>query len=157
MVNSRGSGKPLAVLPDVLKSEIYMSHTPSHMPDQPVPDIGLFRAAYAAFNARDIDAALALMTPDVSWPRAFKGGFVRGPEEVRAYWTEQWSEINPHVEPVSFSLDEAGRILVEVHQVVRDLAGAVLADERVGHRFTVKHGLIDAMEVGPFPSPDLQA
>ena len=38
---------------------------------------------------RDIDAALALMTPDVEWPRAFKGGFVRGREEIRAYWTEQ--------------------------------------------------------------------
>ena len=59
-------------------------------PDPSPPQIKLLRAAYAAFNARDIPAALALMTPDVAWPRAFKGGFVRGPEEVRAYWTEQW-------------------------------------------------------------------
>jgi ketosteroid isomerase-like protein len=58
------------------------------MPNQPAPKIELLRAAYAAFNARDIDAALALMTPDVAGPRAFKGGFGRGPEEVRAYWTE---------------------------------------------------------------------
>jgi hypothetical protein len=55
------------------------------MPDQPLPEIGVLQAAYAAFNARDIDAALALMTPNVAWPRAFKGGFVRGREEVRAY------------------------------------------------------------------------
>jgi len=39
-----------------------------------------------------------------------------------------------------------------VHQVVRDLAGAVLADEHVGHRFTLAQGLIQAMEVGPLPS-----
>jgi ketosteroid isomerase-like protein len=122
------------------------------MPNQPAPEIELLRAAYAAFNARDIDAALAFMTPDVTWPRAFKGGFVRGPEEVRAYWTEQWSEINGHVEPVTFHPEESGRILVEVHQVVRDLAGAVLADEHVGHRFTIEHGLIQAMEVCPLPS-----
>jgi hypothetical protein len=122
------------------------------MSDQPAPEIELLRAAYAAFNARDIDAALALMTPDVVWPRAFKGGFVRGPEEVRAYWTEQWSEINGHVEPVSFYSEEGGRILVDVHQVVRDLAGAVLADQHVGHRFTLKHGLIQVMEVCPLPS-----
>ncbi|MHC5855234.1 nuclear transport factor 2 family protein, partial [Nostoc sp.] len=95
------------------------------MPDQPAPEIELLRAAYAAFNARNIDAALALMTPNVAWPKAFKGGFVRGPEEVRAYWTEQWSEIDPHVEPVAFHPEEAGRILVDVHQVVLDLAGAV--------------------------------
>ena len=122
------------------------------MPDQSAPEITLLRAAYAAFNARDIDAALALMTPDVAWPKAFKGGFVRGPEEVRAYWTEQWSEINPHVEPVSFYREEAGYILVDVHQVVRDLAGAVLADEHVGHRFILENDLIRAMEVGPVPS-----
>ena len=122
------------------------------MPKQPVPEIKLLRAAYAAFNARDIDAALALMTPDVAWPKAFKGGFVRGPVEVRAYWTEQWSEINPHVEPVSFHPENGGRILVDVQQVVRDLAGELLVDEHVGHRFTLRHSLIEAMEVGPLPS-----
>ncbi|MBW4606818.1 MAG: nuclear transport factor 2 family protein [Hassallia sp. WJT32-NPBG1] len=124
------------------------------MPDQPALLIELLRAAYAAFNARDIDAALALMTPDVAWPKAFKGGSALGHEEVRAYWTEQWSEINPHVEPVTFHSEESGRILVEVHQVVRDLAGAVLADEHVGHRFIIAQGLIQAMEVCPLPSSD---
>lgn len=119
------------------------------MPDQPTPEIERLRVAYAAFNARDIDAVLVLMTPDVAWPRAFKGGYVRGPEAVRAYWTEQWSEIDGHVEPIAFNPEKGGQILVEVHQVVRDLAGAVLADEHVGHRFTFKDGLIKAMEVCP--------
>ncbi|MBW4691173.1 MAG: nuclear transport factor 2 family protein [Lyngbya sp. HA4199-MV5] len=122
------------------------------MSDQPAPEIELLYAAFAAFNARDIDAALALMTPGVAWPRAFKGGSVYGPEAVRAYWTEQWSEINPHVDPVSFYLEETGRILVDVHLVVRDPAGAVLVDEHVGHRFTFEHGLIQAMEVCSPPS-----
>jgi hypothetical protein len=121
------------------------------MPDQPSPEVELLRAAYAAFNARDIDAALAVMTPDVAWPRAFKGGFVRGHQDVRAYWTEQWSEIDPHVEPTSFHPEGAGRILVDVHQVVRDRAGAVLADGHVGHRFTIESGLIRAMEVCSLP------
>ena len=124
------------------------------MPDPtPTPKIELLRAAYAAFNARDPDAAIALMTPDVHWPRAFKGGFVQGPEAVRAYWTEQWREIDAHVEPVAFHPEEDGRVLVQVHQVVRDLGGVVLADEQVGHRFTLKQGLIQAMEVCPLPLP----
>src|SRR5215470_17625152 len=122
------------------------------MPDRTVPEIELLRAAYAAFNARNIDAALALMTPDVAWPRAFKGGFVSGPEEVRGYWTDQWSEINPHVEPVAFHPEDAGHVLVEVHQVVRNLAGTILADQRVAHRFTIKKGLIQSMEICSFPS-----
>lgn len=117
----------------------------------------LLRAAYAAFNARDIDAALALMTADVAWPRAFKGDFVRGPQAVRTYWTEQWSEIDPHVEPVAFHPADGGRVLVEVHQVVRDLAGAVLADGYVGHRFTFSDGLIQAMELSALPPSDPKA
>lgn len=36
------------------------------MPIQPAPEIQLHRAAYPAFNARDIDAALALMTQEVA-------------------------------------------------------------------------------------------
>lgn len=120
-------------------------------------EIQLLRTAYAAFNARNIDATLALMTPDVHWPRAFKGGFVRGPEEVRAYWTEQWSEIDGHVEPVAFHLEGSGQVLVKVHQVVRDLTGDVLADEHVGHRFTIENDLIKAMEVCPLPSSGLSA
>ena len=126
-----------------------MSGTPT---EPPSPPIALLRAAYAAFNARDIDAALALMTPDVAWPRAFKGGLVRGPAEVRAYWTEQWSEISPQVEPLAFHPEDGGRVLVEVHQVVRDMAGTILADERVGHRFSIERGFIQGMEVCSLPS-----
>lgn len=69
------------------------------MSDQASPETDLLRAAYAAFNARDINAALAVMSADVAWPKAFKGGVARGHEEVRAYWTEQWAEVDPHVDP----------------------------------------------------------
>ena len=122
------------------------------MQDASTAEIELLNAAYAAFNARDVDAALATMNGDVSWPKAFKGGFVRGHEAIRAYWMEQWSEINPRVDPVSFHREDDGRILVLVHQVVRDLAGAVVADVHVGHRFTLANGLVQAMEVCPPPS-----
>lgn len=122
------------------------------MTNQSAQETRLLRAAYAAFNARDIDAALALMAADVTWPKAFKGGFVQGPEEIRAYWTEQWSEIDPHVEPIAFYPQSGSQVMVDVHQVVRDLAGSVLADERVGHLFTIDNGLIQAMEVCSLPS-----
>jgi hypothetical protein len=120
-------------------------------------DIELLRAAYAAFNARDIDAAVILMTADVTWPKAFKGGFVRGPGEIRAYWTEQWSEIDPHVEPSAFFPINASQVVVDVHQVVRSLAGSVLADDHVGHCFTIEDGLIRAMEVCALPSSEPKA
>ena len=122
------------------------------MKNQSTQESQLLCAAYVAFNARDIDAALALMTADVTWPKAFKGGVVQGPDEIRAYWTEQWNEIDPHVQPIAFYPQDASQVLVDVHQVVRKLAGAVLADEHVGHRFTISNGLIQAMEVCPLPS-----
>jgi hypothetical protein len=109
--------------------------------------IVLLRSVYVAFNERDIDTALSMMTPNVDWPRAFKGGFVSGPDAVRAYWTEQWSEINPHVEPVAFHDAALGKVLVDVHQVVHGLDGVLLADEIVQHRFTIDDGLIRKMEV----------
>ena len=59
--------------------------------------------AYAAFNKRDIDSALSLMTEDVSWPKASEGGRIVGKEEIRAYWTRQWREFDPHVEPLAMT------------------------------------------------------
>ncbi len=47
------------------------------------------------------------MTPDVSWPKASEGGRITGKEEIRAYWTRQWDEFNPKVEPLAMS-DEGG-------------------------------------------------
>jgi ketosteroid isomerase-like protein len=84
--------------------------------------------AYAAFNRRDIDAALAAMHPDVEWENGMEGGFVRGHDGVRSYWTWQWQVLDPTVEPLVFTEDETGRIVVTVHQIVRDRAGKLLAD-----------------------------
>jgi hypothetical protein len=108
----------------------------------------LIEQAYAAFNARDIDGALALMTEDVSWPRASEGGTVVGKEEIRGYWTRQWGEFDPHVEPLAMTEEAGGRVRVRVHQLVKSLGGEVLADGEVVHVFTVRDGLVAAMELG---------
>jgi hypothetical protein len=108
----------------------------------------MLEQAYSAFNKRDIDGALALMTEDVSWPKASEGGKVVGKEEIRAYWTRQWTEFNPHVEPLAITEEDGGRIRVRVHQLVKSLQGDVLADSEVIHIFTMKNGLIAAMNLG---------
>ncbi|RRA49226.1 nuclear transport factor 2 family protein [Acidipila sp. EB88] len=108
----------------------------------------LLREAYAAFNGRDVDAALALMTEDVSWPKASEGGKVVGKAEIRAYWTRQWSEFDPRVEPLAITEQDGGRWQVRVHQVVRSLGGELLADAEVAHVFTVQDGRIAAMDLG---------
>ena len=55
------------------------------------------RDMYAAFNRRDIEAALTLMADIIDWPKASEGGRVIGKPEIRAYWTRQWAEFNPTV------------------------------------------------------------
>ena len=107
----------------------------------------LLQRAYAAFNARDVDAALATMRPDVVWPNGMEGGTVHGHEGVRAYWTRQWGMIDPHVEPKTFDVDSDGRIVVGVYQVVRELSGKVLLDRMVEHVYTLKDGLIQSMDI----------
>jgi hypothetical protein len=111
----------------------------------------LIEQAYSAFNRRDIDGALALMTEDVSWPKASEGGRVVGKEEIRAYWIRQWDEFDPHVEPLAITEGEKSKIRVRVHQVVKSLGGNVLSDSEVLHVFTVNAGLIAAMDLGGDP------
>ena len=108
----------------------------------------LIEQAYSSFNKRDIDGALALMTENVSWPKASEGGRVVGKEEIRAYWTRQWGEFDGHVEPQAITEEGRGRIRVRVHQLVRNLEGNVLSDSIVLHIFTMHNGLIAAMDLG---------
>ena len=108
----------------------------------------MIEQAYSAFNTRDIDGALALMTQDVSWPKASEGGKVVGKEEIRAYWTRQWGEFDPHVEPLAMTEEDGGKTRVRVHQLVKSLQGDVLSDSEVLHAFTLNSGLIAAMDLG---------
>ena len=108
----------------------------------------IIEQAYSAFNKRDIDGALALMTQDVSWPKASEGGKIVGKEEIRAYWTRQCGEFDPHVEPLAITEGDGGRTHVRVHQLVKSLEGDVLSGSEVLHVFTVNNGLIAAMDLG---------
>jgi hypothetical protein len=76
-----------------------------------------------------------------------EGGRVYGPEAVRQYWVRQWSQINPTVEPRSFRTDPTDGIVVEVHQVVRDLSGTLLSERMVQHVYWIENGLIRLMQI----------
>jgi ketosteroid isomerase-like protein len=115
-------------------------------------DEEVLRYAYAAFNARNVDAALATMHPDVDWPNGMEGGRVHGHQGVREYWTRQWTLIDPKVEPLAFTRMDDGRITVEVRQVVHDSAGTLLLDQRVRHVYRVENGLVREMEIRDAPA-----
>lgn len=107
----------------------------------------VLKKVYAAFNARDIDTVLAAMHPDVDWPNGWEGGRVYGHDGVRDYWTRQWAVLDPHVEPVDFH-DEPNRVVVDVHAVIHDREGKLLADHTIQHIYSMENGLIRCMEIG---------
>lgn len=102
---------------------------------------------YAAFNVRDIDTVLIVLHPNVIWPKGMEGGTVVGHAAVRAYWTRQWTVIDPRVEPRGFTVEADGRVAVTVHQLVRDLGGTVLKEATVEHVYAFEDGLIKSMEI----------
>ena len=107
----------------------------------------LIKKAYAAFNERDIDKALSTMHPDIQWPKAFEGGYVSGHNEIREYWTRQWTEINPNVEPIEINERQNGNLEVEVLQKVKDLDGNSLFDGTVKHIYTLQDNLLRKMDI----------
>lgn len=109
----------------------------------------LISQAYTAFNNRDIDGVLALMTTDVAWPNGWEGGYVYGHEAVRDYWTSQWAVLNPKVVPVTFTTLPDGRINTAVQQTVKDMEGNTVYDGLVQHVYTISNGLITTMEILP--------
>jgi len=112
----------------------------------------LLARLYDAFNRRDVEGAVAGLHPDVQWPNGWEGGWLHGREAVRTYWLRQWQEINPIVEPVGFSHPMASVVRVAVHQVVRDLTGAVTVDARVIHAYHLDEtGLVMRMDIEPSP------
>jgi len=107
----------------------------------------LIRKAYSAFNSRDIDTALSTFDPEIEWPKAFEGGYVQGHEEIRDYWTRQWLEINPNVEPTQIQKRPNGDYEVTVHQTVKDLDGNDIFNGTVKHIYTIKHHLLRKMDI----------
>lgn len=118
-------------------------------------EIEMLKGIYRSFNARDIDAVLAVLSDDVAWANGMDGGHVHGREAVRDYWTRQWAVISPHVEPVAFEKTDDGAIAVEVIQSIFDLNGQPLEgqshglkDKTVTHIFRLEGDKIIRFDIG---------
>ncbi len=107
----------------------------------------LIERAYNAFNERNIDEALSTMQPDVQWSNGWEGGYIYGHEEIKKYWTRQWKELDPKVEPIGYNERQNGSLEVEVHQNVKEINGTLLFDGTVKHIYTFREGLINTMDI----------
>lgn len=57
------------------------------------------------------------------------------------------SLIDSRVEPQSFWEDEEDRVVVDVHQVVRDADGNLVSDQQVQHVYVIHDDLVQRMDV----------
>src|SRR5579884_1556167 len=128
--------------------------SPVETPGPPAPElVKLLEATYAAFNARDIEAVLACLSPEVDWPDMLAGRRVIGRQAVRAYWQRQFELIQPTVEPLQFSAWPGADVCVTVHQVVRDRQGQVLSHDTVQHVYTLAAGRTPPLHLYHPPPP----
>lgn len=116
------------------------------------PNVETLELLYERFNAKDIDGVLARLSDDVEWANGMDGGHVQGHAGIRAYWTRQWSLVDPHVEPVHFDQAADGAVVVEVRQTIRDLEGNPveekgLRDKTVGHIFHFAGGKVVRFDI----------
>jgi ketosteroid isomerase-like protein len=105
------------------------------------------RSLYEAFNARDVDACLAAMTPDVDWANGWEGGRVFGRDAVRSYWHRQWAEIDSSAEPTAVAERPDGTVEVAVHLVARDKEGKLLSDGMGRHVYEFRGDLVARMTI----------
>ncbi len=110
-------------------------------------DEQIIKSIYQSFNARDIDAVFFHLSDDVAWANGMEKTHVHGKAAVRAYWTHQWSVINPRVVPLKIEKAPDGTLLVQVHQLVKDLTGAVILDEKVTHCFSLTSGRVSRFDI----------
>ena len=106
----------------------------------------LIRQFYPDFNQRNIDQIMPHFTADIDWPNGMTGGRERGHAAVRAYWTNQWQQINSQVTPISYRLVD-DRVILEVHQLIKDMNGSVISDSVVFHTYRFSAEKIAGMDI----------
>lgn len=94
------------------------------------------RAFFAAMNAQDADAAVALTREDVVI--AFGPNEARGHEALRELATQVDEQLNVEILPLGFELESAGSVVVSAQRVDRWRSTGEIATERdVEARFSL--------------------
>jgi uncharacterized protein len=123
-------------------------------------NVEVVRAAYAAWNRGDLDAALESIHPDIEVtqdsriPGAIKA---RGKPAARA-WLESFYETWEHFELTLEEIVEAGEAVAVVALIrARGKASGVSVEQRVGHVLTMRDGQIIRWQSYMTPEEALEA
>ena len=105
----------------------------------------LVRQMYAAYNSRNADALLALLTDDVDWPDGTAR--MHGKAALRDYWLDQWSRVHTYDEPGEPVPLGDGLIAVQVSQTVLTPDGSPVSTARFVHLFQLRVGLAARLDI----------
>jgi len=106
----------------------------------------LLTKLYPEFNARNIEQIMPHFAVCADWPNGMTGGREVGHDAIRAYWTHQWTIVNSQVTPISYRV-VGDKVVLEVHQLVKDIEGSTLSDSIVYHAYTFADGKITRMDI----------
>lgn len=110
--------------------------------DSPGASDALIVALFDAFNARDLDAARALIHPEADWPDVFSEGRLHGRDQILAMWSEQFRQFSPECFLIEMTALPDGRRRVRTNHVVRNLDGKIFTDEQATMTYKFRDGLI---------------
>jgi ammonia channel protein AmtB len=102
---------------------------------------------YRDLNARDADAALARVHPELRWDTGESSGPVEGADAVRERWERDWAAGSPLLTPLRSRRRRQGWIEVELQQAPSGSPSTGVTRTLV-HRYTERAGLFDRMELG---------
>jgi ketosteroid isomerase-like protein len=110
--------------------------------------ITALRAAYAAFNRGDIDAATQAMDPNIEWnepPEFPGGGTYHGREGAKQYLTQSRAGAAEVISQPERFLTAGDRVVVFVYARVRPKNSQEWREIRLADVYTVRNGKLVAM------------
>ena len=106
------------------------------------------RAAYDAYNRRDLEAGLAQLHSSVRWDDG-EGRMLQGHHAVGRHWQDEWRTADAQVAILSIRHDDA-RLRLSIVLRTRP-AGGPSAQRELGNEIAFLDGLIAVMRIRPGP------
>jgi hypothetical protein len=123
-------------------------------------NVEIVRSIYEAVNRRDFDAAFRDQAPDVEYttpPRGPTAGTYRGRDEIRGFWEEIQTPFEAWtVEPEEF-FESGDQVVVVAKTRMRPRGSSAEIENRNGHLWTIRDGMVVSMRIFPKPEEALAA
>jgi drug/metabolite transporter (DMT)-like permease len=108
-------------------------------------EIETVRRMYDAYNARQIDAALAGLHVDVEWDGGAEG-MLHGKQAVERHWRSQWQEVDAKVY-IGLSAWKNSSLVLQVRLEIATPRGA--REQQIQNVITFRDGLVASMRIIP--------